>query len=81
MLAAGDRDGLEPRVHAERCSTCRTWFRTVSVLRCSSSAICTRRAAALEQREHLGLARRQVGCAAEGRLLDEIGDCPNTPIT
>ena len=39
---------------------CRMWLRTVSLLRCSSAAICSVRPAVLEQPKDLGLARREI---------------------
>ena len=52
------------------------WFRTVSVLRCSSSAICAVERPRSRSSEHLALTRRQVQVRVRVRLLDEIGDLP-----
>ena len=51
----------------------RTWFRTVSVLTCSSWAICFVELSPLEMTQHLGLTGRQVRGRCAGLVVERAG--------
>ncbi len=68
-------------MYAEGPEESRTWFLTVSVLRWSSSAICLRRAALLEQAKHLDLTGSQMRVGRGGPLSARPSSRPKTPTT
>ena len=74
MRAAGERDGLEPRVDAERAEQAADVVPHGLRLEVELGGDLGGRAAVLEQAEHLRLARREVRVQRRRRLVGALDD-------